>query len=812
VDSTASKRTVGLICLALGLITFALYLPSVRFDFLSFDDQQYVTENRHAQDGLSAKGLVWAFGFHAGNWHPLTWLSHMLDCQLYGLHPAGHHLTNVLLHTANTVLLFLVLSRMTGALWPAAFVAALFGWHPLHVESVAWVAERKDLLSAFFFMLTLGAYAKYVEKFETRNSKSETNSKSVLQASWAYYALVLFLFALGLMSKPMLVTLPFVLLLLDYWPLQRFQSPVLKSLRGLLVEKFPLLVLTTNACVLTYLAQKQVGAVVSTAGLPISTRLAHAFVAYAHYIGAILWPRRLAVYYPYPTAISPIQIIGAALLLLVVSMAVFCYAKKSPFLLVGWLWFLGMLVPVIGLVQVGQQAWANRYMYLPSIGLFVAAVWRISDWAWTRRAVTTLRPASARTSTAPEDVGREWQAPLGLLTAPTSTNPAKVGRGVLTAPFVVPGFLCITLLILTSVQLRYWKNTRSLFEHAAAVTHNNYLAVTLLGSLDAKDGKLEQAIERCKMALSWKPDYPEAHFFLGNALDQQGKLDAAIVEYQKALDLNPVQEQTHIFLGAALARKKENNEAIDHYLAALKLNPESAVAHNNLAKVLQSNGKSDEAMEHYSEALKFDPTLAQAHNNLGVLLLGRQRIDEGIGQLREALRLNPGDLETEFNLALALNQAHQWGQAAALFPKILQKRGNDPKAHCELAVALVHLQRTREAMNHYASALLLNPDFPEALDGLSWILATAENTAFRNGPEAVRMAQRACELTHHKESQKLKTLAAAYAEVGRFNDAVSVIRSVNSLESDAPIGESSSTQKMLDAFRTSQPWRDPQIK
>ena len=788
-DAPNSRRRTWL-CAFLAVSTLALYLPSARFDFLTYDDQQYVTENPHVRAGFTRQSLTWAFGFHVGNWHPLTWLSHMLDCQLYGLHPAGHHLTNVLLHTANTILLFLVLSRMTGALWPAVVVAALFGWHPLHVESVAWVAERKDVLCAFFFTLTLGAYAKYATaKLEARNLKSEANSKSELQKPSAYYALALFLFAFGLLSKPMVVTLPFVLLLLDYWPLQRFKSPVPESLRRLVVEKLPFLVLATVACVLTCLAQSRADAVVSTAGLPISTRLAHAIVSYAHYIRAIFWPRHLAVYYPYETAISPIHLLGAGLLLAAVSIVALFYARKLPFLLVGWLWFLGMLVPVIGLVQVGEQAWADRYTYLPSIGIFVAVVWIVA---------TKVQSADSR-------LQRSSNLPVPKVRS-------GGGAFILSPIKIVTCFVGIALIAATSIQLRYWQNTRTLFAHAVAVTRRNYLAVTLLGSLDAKAGKLPEAIEEYKTALSWKPDYPEAHFFLGNALDQEGKFDAAIIEYQKALWFRPIQEQTHIFLGAALAKIKNDEEAIEHYRAALKLNPESAVAHNNLAKLFQAKGDLEQAMEHYSAALKFDPTLAQAHNNLGVLLIGRQRPEAGIRELHEALRLDPGDIETEFNLALALNQGRQWSEAAELLAKVLEKKGNDSKAHYELAVALTHLQKTREAMNHYASALLLNPDFPDALDGLSWILATAENPALRNGTEATRMAEKACELTGRKDAQTLKTLAAAYAEVGRFNDAVSILQSLTSVQPGVAGTESSNAPQMLAAFKSGKPWRDPQIK
>jgi protein O-mannosyl-transferase len=789
-----SLKVKKLLILALGAMTLALYLPTLRHDFLAYDDQQYVTENPRVQGGLTAKGLVWAFGFHASNWHPLTWISHMLDCQLYGLHPAGHHLTNVLLHVANTVLLFLILSHVTGTLWRSAIVAALFAWHPLHVESVAWVAERKDVLCGFLWMATLWAYARYVaidsrgeEKFEIRNPKSETNPKF-------WYCLTLSAFGLALLSKPMAVTLPFVLLLLDYWPLPRLQLPITnyQLLLRLVLEKIPFLVFSIVACVLTIKAQTQAYAVVSTAGLPIFSRLAHAAISYVHYIGAVFWPRHLAVFYPYDTNLLPINLIVAGLVLVLVTIISIRYARKFPFLLTGWLWFLGMFVPVIGLVQVGEQAWADRYSYLPSIGLFIATVWGFAEifQAWGLGAVRTPHPAMG------VEVGRGWQAQLGLLTAPRIL---VIGIG-------------IAMLVTTSIQLRYWKNTRTLFEHAAAATHKNHMAVTLLGSLSAKEGKFDEAIDRYKTALSWKPRYPEAHFFLGNALDQQGKPGEAIAEYQKALGYQPILEQTHIFLGAALAKQQKLQEAKFHYLAALKVNPESAVAHSNLAKLLQTDGKLDEAMQHYSAALKFDPGLAQAHNNLGVLLLARNKTTEGIRELREALRLNPGDLETEYNLALALNEQRQWNESAELLAKVLEKRGNDANAHYQLAVALTQLQRTREAMAHFASALLILPDFPDALDGLSWILATAQNPAFRNGTEAVRMAGRACELTNRKDAQKLKTLAAAYAEAGRFSDAIPTLQSAIESSPRQPTPGLADGQQMLEAFNANKPWRDAAIQ
>lgn len=749
--SSSRFQTLG-IGLVLGMVTVALYLPCLKHGFVAYDDQQYVTENPQVQAGLSLKGLGWAFGYHAGNWHPLTWISHMLDCQVFGARAGGHHFTNVLLHTANTLLLFLVLRRLTQATWRSAAVAALFAWHPLHVESVAWIAERKDVLSGFFWMLTLLAYTRYAEEIRAAGSKAPR-----------YYVVALVLFGLGLASKPMVVTLPCVLLLLDYWPLRRLKLRELPGAR-VLIEKVPFFALSVAGCLLTLAAQQP--ALVSTAGLPIPQRLAHTLLSYLHYIQVLFLPRNLAVYYPYQKEMTPWEILSAAAVLLVLSVGVVRFAARRPYLLVGWLWFLGTLVPVIGLIQVGDQAWADRYSYLPSIGLLIAVVWGVIDLA---------EPTLA------------WRRLL-----------VSVSIGVGAA-----------MLVATTIQLGYWKNTRTLFERAAQVTPENPLAITLLGSLLAQEGKLDAAMEHYQRALRLQPAFPEAHFFLANALEQQGKLVEAVAEYQKALWFKPTQEQTHIFLGIALAKQGRNDEAIAHYTAALKLNPDSPVAHNNLARVLHSQGRLVDAAEHYQAALALDPKLALAHNNLGILLLQQGKPGDGTLHLRAALRLNPTNSETQFNLARALNQQGHWDEAAELFARTIGNRSSDPQAHYEFAVALGHLGKTREAMAHYASALLIQPDFPNALNGLSWILATAGDEAFRNGTEAVRMAERAVELTGRNDPEMLRTLAAAYAEEGKFSEAVTTAQAARNLAERRNRAElARECLRMAEQFRLSKPWRE----
>ena len=729
----------------LALVTLALYLPACQHAFVEYDDQQYVTDNPRVQAGLTWSGFVWSFGFHAGNWHPLAWLSHMLDCQVYGANAGGHHLTSVLLHIASTLLLFLAMQRMTHSVWRSAAVAALFAWHPLHVESVAWVAERKDVLCAFFWMLTLWFHARYAEKPDRTR-----------------YLITLGSFACCLMAKPMAVTLPFVLLLLDYWPLNRIRNSEfgIRNSLPLLVEKIPFFALSAIGCALTLRAQQI--AIVSTAGLSISQRIPHVLVAYDHYFWGIFSPHSLAVYYPYVINLRLASVIFSLIVLAVISALAVINYRQRPYVIVGWFWFLGTLVPVIGLVQVGDQAWADRYTYLPLIGLFIAIVWIAADFIKNTAFLTTLAIATV-----------------------------------------------VALLASTTLQLSYWKNTWTLFDHANRVTHENYMAVTVLASQLAKQGKLDEAMALYRTALSYKPTFPEAHFFLGNAFDQAGRPDEAVAEYKKALWFKPTQEQTHIFLAIVLAKQKKYEEAITNYEAALVLNPDSAVTHNNLARIYHTQGRLDDAVEHYNAALKINPRLALAHNNLGILLLQKNDLAAGTAQLREALRLNPTNAETMFNLALALNQKQQWSEAAVLFAKTISASTTDPKAHYEFAAALAHVQKSREAISEYAAALLIQPDYPEALDGLAWILSTNPQTNIRNGAEAVKIARRACELTGNQNLEKLKTLAAAYAEIGEFNTAMQALQSALKLATKSSSTNSvSGISAMLETFRQSKPWRD----
>jgi len=535
-------RSEACICLILITAVLLVYWQVGDHEFVNYDDNVYITDNAQVQKGLTSKGIIWAFTTsHTGNWHPLTWISHMVDCEFYGLNPKGHHLTNVLFHTANAILLFVVLRWMTGAIWRSGLVAALFALHPLHVESVAWAAERKDVLSTFFWMLTMMAYVYYVKRPGTRR-----------------YLLVLVSFSLGLMAKPMLVTLPFVLLLLDYWPLNRFQprvttdsvvdqplkfrssgddkSPILKAV----LEKTPLFLMSLLSCLVTVIAQQKAGAVSTLAIVPFKLRIANGLVSFVAYMGKMVWPLDLAVFYPHPG--SELQIwkpAAAGLFLLIVSTVALRVAHRCRYVLVGWLWYLGTLVPVIGLVQVGEQAMADRYTYVPLIGMFIVVVWGFADLVKGWRS-------------------RRW---------------------------VVSVTAAVTVLALIAgswLQVGHWKDSIKLFKHALAVTSNNYVA----------------------------------HYTLGNALALQGNLAEAVSHYNKALQINPDHAEAHRNLAVGLDRQGKHQEALQHYVKALRISPDDAQSHNNLGVALAEQGRFKEAVAHFTKALRIDPNFEEAQRNL----------------------------------------------------------------------------------------------------------------------------------------------------------------------------------------------------
>lgn len=626
-------------------MTLLVYAQVSNFQFINFDDGLYVVNNPNVQAPISLKSIFGAFtSFQAANWHPLTWLSHLLDFQLYGLNAGGHHLTSLFIHLANTILLFLVFEKITGGIWQSALVAALFAIHPLHVESVAQIAERKDVLSAFIWLLTLRAYLYYVKY------------------SGIYrYLLVLLFFALGLMAKPMLVTLPFVLLLLDYWPLVRFQGwGILKggglAIRDLIgsdnknvkpafiiFEKIPFFLLSAASSVITLYAQQSAGAMNQI--LPITTRVSNTLVSYMAYLGKLIWPKNLSFFYVYSTNLPFWQIIGSGLLLVLIFLWVLRKWKRYPYLAVGWLWYIGTLVPVIGLIQVGTQSMADRYTYLPLVGIFIIIAWGIPDLfaQWSYRKIFLK----------------------------------------LTASILLP-----VLMIFSWLQVGYWQNSLSLFEHALKVENNNFKAHDLLGVILTEQGKFDKALFHFQEAKRIRPNHGPVYNNLGVALEKNGRMGEAIVQYSEALRVQPGLPEAHYNLGMIMIRQGDLQKAGYHFQAALQGNKNYAEAYNGLGVVSQHRGLIAEAINQYSEALRLMPFYALAHYNLGTALLRAGKIDGAIEHFEEALKIEP-------NYYKALNNLG-WAQA---------QKG-----------------RTQEAIISFRKALIINPQLIEAQESLRNLL------------------------------------------------------------------------------------------
>ena len=559
-----------LIALLLALITLLAYLPAAHDGFLNYDDNDYVTENHVVQNGLTRTGIQWAFTTgHAGNWHPVTWLSHMLDCELFGLNAGAHHSVNLLLHAANAVLLFLLLIRLTQELWPSLFVAALFAWHPLHVESVAWISERKDVLSTFFALLTLLAYVKAVTSDRCQVTRTNSTLPPVTCHPSRFYWLALACFALGLMSKPMLVTLPFVMLLLDYWPLRRMPGAErrMSSVLRLALEKWPFFLLTIISCVVTFMVQRHGEAVMTIRQYPPPLRIANALTAYERYLGKTFWPSGLAILYPLPIYWPWIQAMAATAIGLLggISWLIWRTHRQYPYLLIGWLWFLGTLVPVIGLVQVGGAAMADRYTYFPLVGVFIAVAFGVRDLA-TR-----------------------FQFPKAAVAAAATLTLA----------------LC---LILTENQLRCWHDSESLFAHALAVTteDNPYAQINYGVALEQK-GRLIEALVQYREVTRMAPDNIEAQYNIGNLLDKMGRPEEALPELLKAVQLNPKRPSVRDALGAVLVELGRFDEAMSQLTEAARLNPNDPGAHFDVGKLLLKQGRDSGAMDEFHAALRLDP-------------------------------------------------------------------------------------------------------------------------------------------------------------------------------------------------------------
>jgi Tfp pilus assembly protein PilF len=616
------------LCAALALTVFLVFGQTLRHEFITYDDDEYFYANPHVQAGLTWSGACWAVRTtFASNWHPLTWLSLMLDQELFGSGPAGPHFTNVLLHAANSVLLFLLFRRLSGAFWRSALVAALFALHPLHVESVAWLAERKDMLSTFFGLLALTMYARYAQKVpgvrcqgsgargQVSGAKGQVSGdrdqgsakvRGVRMGQWTLdtghwtldYWLALLFFALGLMSKPMLVTLPFLMLLLDYWPLGRVlgfgfpvsnldtQSPESGLVPGsnrqtgrakLILEKLPFFALSAISAAVTLWAQRE--AVLPLVRISLGIRAVNAVVSCVRYLYKMFWPAHLAIPYPHPGYWPAGLLFFSVLLILAVSLGVIRLRRKLPFLLTGWLWYLGMLLPVIGLIQVGMQSMADRYTYLPLVGVFLMVAWGMDELLHRLR----------------------WGRP---------------GTAMIAGAAVMILGVCATR---TTQQLSYWRNSATLFGHAIAVTANNDIAFYNLGHYYASKGELDEAAGYYYQAIQIRPSYDDALNNLGVVLAQKGELDAAIPWIREAIRWRPDRADAYYNLGNAFALQHKLDEAAAAYTEALRLKPDYPEAHNNLGNVFALQGRRDLAVRHYRDALRLNPDHEKAKRALRAL-------------------------------------------------------------------------------------------------------------------------------------------------------------------------------------------------
>jgi tetratricopeptide (TPR) repeat protein len=825
-EHTPKKLHLPLIYAVLALVTIIAFEQVRLNEFIGYDDDRYVTENPQVKAGMTPESVHWALTTTAiGYWHPLALLSHMLDCELFGLEPSRHHLTSLFFHVANTLLLFWVLKRMTGAVWASSFVAAVFAIHPLHVESVAWISERKDVLSGLFWMLTIAAYVRYAER-----------------PSVGRYLMVVLGLSAGLMAKPMVVTMPFVLLLLDFWPLGRFSTPQAepvtpnyrKSMTYRLIgEKIPLFVLTAVLCVVTYIVPKSRGVAVSMEFVSLNSRIENALVSYVSYIWKMLNPSRLAVLYPHPGDSLPVwKTIVCLLTLVVVSAGIVYLGRRRRYLAVGWLWYLGTLLPVIGLVQAGAQAMADRYTYLPSIGILIMIAWGVSDLV------------------------AKWRY-------------RRIGLGV------TAGIVLTTLAICTRVQLRHWRNNLALFGHALKVTENNYvmhsnyggalfeegrfdealahfnealrinpqysdarrnvgivllrqgkideaiaafaevlsyrgewpITHNYLGLAQAQKGEFELAVQNYNAALQFKPDYVEALKNLGIALKEQGKTNEAINKWRAGLEIEADNPDIHYNMGTVMAEQSRYEQAIHHFNITLAARPDGAEAHLNIGAVYYLQGKLDLAVQHCAEAIRLRPDYHDAHHNIAMAMTKQGKLDEAIKHFNKALEAKPTRPEVHYGLAGAFYQQGKLNLAAEQCVEALRVRPNYLAARITLADILVELDETRSAVEHYHKALQLKPDQAHVLRNLAWILATSKEIKVQNPNGVVKFAVRACELTEYNQPEFMDTLAAAYAVAGRFPQAIETAeKAINLAENTGRKDLAEKIRKRLELYQAGQPY------
>ncbi len=747
--------------MGLFLGTAVLFGRSIQFGFLDYDDPDYVTQNVHIQHGFNGPDVRRAFiSGHAANWHPLTWLSHMLDWRLFGDQPHGHHATNVLLHSLNAVFVFLALRRLTGAFWTSAFCAAIFAWHPLRVESVAWISERKDLLCGFFGLATIWAYAVYADRRRTH------------RGGWGFYGLALIAFALGLLSKAMLVTLPFVLVLLDFWPLRRTEMG--KSFRewisnstGFLLEKLPFFVLAAGSCFATYHFQKAGGAVVSR--LSLQSRFANAAVSVVLYLKMMIWPIGLAVGYPFPDQRAWSIVAAAVGFIFLISAVTILQWRRRPWILIGWLWFSGMLVPVIGIVKVGMQGMADRYTYLPMLGVELAMLWSVRD----------LLPASWKKGM--------WSCAILVLMA------------------------CAGL---TWNQLGIWQDQRSLYEHALAVTQDNFLAESYLGSYLANAGRLEEARGHLRRAVEIKPSYCDGRYKLGVILDRLGRADEAEAQYQQVLAMAPEYPHAHLGLAVILMHQDRAAEALPHLEAALRendedadvwlamgmaharlqhmqqaincyekliaMNPTNAEAFFDYANALDQFDRDEEALPQYEKAVQINPHIKGVFCNWGNALRKLKRLDAACDIYHWGISMDPADADSLYGLASALDDMGHGEEARANLERAVEIRPAFAEAQYDLGAMLLNDGHAEAALAHLQAAVRSRGDFEAAYLGLG--LAEAQ-LGHLDG--AITFYRRAI-LLNPKDADAIFNLGVALDSVGQPGEAIKEWEIVRGLNTNYP--------------------------
>ncbi len=783
-NKISNKYLTFFVCLALTVSTLAVFRQVCRHQFITFDDDWYIYNNSSIKTGLTWDNIVWVFTHdQGGNYHPLTAMSHMLDCNLYGLDAGGHHFTNLLFHLANAVLLFLIFKSMTANLWASAFIAAVFALHPLHVESVAWASERKDVLSAFFGLLTMAAYLGYVRK-----------------SALAWYLLTLLLFAMGLLAKPMLVTLPFLLLLLDYWPLNRMgteSGPAIRNAGRLIVEKIPFLALAAVLSTITFLTQKSTGIVQDVSEYPFVWRVGNAAAAYLTYIVKMFWPVNLAVFYPHPKGSLSIWQVGLTFFLLVcITAASVWQLRKRPYFAVGWFWFVISLFPVIGLVQVGLQAWADRYTYMSYTGLLIIVAWGTPEFFARSR----LR----------------YKKPILALFAAVSIS---------------------IFAVVAWFQVGYWQNNEKLYAHAAKVVKDNWWAYHNLGREYAKQGKLNQAAEQFTKALRIYPDNVNIKNDLAETFFKQGQIEQAIELYREFLpplpdDVNLSSganaellkqrrfanvfsffTEAQINLGIALMQQGKSDQAIKHFAVAIQIKPELVLMLRDIAGSLLEQGKPADAEKLYQQILQILPEDLDVHNNLGIALAQQRKFDDALQQFDKLVTIEPNSADYQCNLGFAFFCAGRLEEAAPHFSQAIRLEPNLLNAHYYMG-AVFHLQnRLNEAVQEFRRVLQLKPDRVDVMNMLARIISVNKDAGFYDPNEAVSLAEKACQASNYQQPEFLDTLSIAYSAAGRFQEAVETAdKAIKLAEASGRMELAQEIQAHLNLYKARQPYVESPAK